>query len=134
MGDIFENLVNGSKLMEQFNRPLLSNIDPKLLKNHKLADTQYEIIKSTIAGFEKSLDEEHEVAIQLASFGQSITMHVVDIGYSNPSLMHFYGFVNGAKSELIQHINQLNFLLLATPKLDPEQPARRIGFVQELAP
>lgn len=134
VGSIYDNLVNASKLMEQFNKPMITPQNFPPIKNRQFADTQHEIIMKTIAEFEKSLDEEHEVAIQLASFGQSITMHVIEIGYSNPSLMHFYGFVNGSKAELIQHISQLNFLLLSAPKLDSEKPARRIGFVQEPEP
>ena len=69
-----------------------------------------------------------KVAVQLASFGQSITMAVSDVGYSNPSTLVFYGYVNGQKATLIQHMSQLNFLLLAIEKSDPKKPAYRIGF------
>ncbi|PWW06319.1 hypothetical protein DFQ01_103221 [Paenibacillus cellulosilyticus] len=115
--------------MPEFKMPEIRvpNIDP--IRNYQLADYQYEILGETIARFESNLDEETEVAIQLAAFGQSILMNVVDIGYSNPSLIHFYGFVNGQKAELVQHVSQLSFLLTAVPKMDQEQPARRIGFI-----
>ncbi|MBC8558866.1 DUF6173 family protein [Fumia xinanensis] len=97
-------------------------------KEYQYADYQYECIKEEIESFQNSLDDEHEIAIQLASFGQSILMLVSDIGYVNPNLMLFYGTVNGRSSQLIQHVNQLNFMLQAIPKEDPNKPARRIGF------
>lgn len=75
-----------------------------------------------------TLDEDHEIALRLASFGQSITLSVVDIGYSNPSTLVFHGYVGDQPATLIQHMSQLNFLLLAVKKADPEKPPRRIGF------
>jgi len=104
------------------------------LRNYHLADYQYEIIREAIVEFENSLDQEHEVAVKLAAFGQSILMNITDIGYSNPCLIHFYGYVNGNEAELIQHVNQLNFLLMAVPKAEPDKPPRRIGFRLEPAP
>ena len=97
-------------------------------KEYQYADYQHECIKEEIESFQNGLDDEHEIAIQLASFGQSILMLVSDIGYVNPNLMLFYGTVNGRPSKLIQHVNQLNFMLQAIPKEDPNKPARRIGF------
>lgn len=111
--------------------PAPLNIDDIDFRNPKLADYQYDILKKSIAEFENGLNDEQEVALQLASFGQSVVMQVTDIGYSNPSLIHFYGYVNGARAELIQHLSQLSFLLTVVPKSDPEKPARRIGFVDE---
>jgi hypothetical protein len=107
----------------------LKNFKPEA--SYHYADRQYEIIMNSIAAFESELDDSQEVAVMLASFGQSVLMQVTDIGYSNPSLIHFYGFVNGNKAELIQHVNQLNFLLTSVPKADPEIPARRIGYLQD---
>jgi hypothetical protein len=97
-------------------------------RNHQLADRQYEILCEYIKEFQDGLDEEHEVCVQLASFGQSILMQVTGIGYANPSLITFDGYVNGQRCQLIQHVNQLNFMLMASPKAEPDKPARRIGF------
>lgn len=118
LSSLGEKLSNISKL-----EPL--NIDSR---NYHLADYQYELLCSSIKEFQEGLDDEHEVGLQLASFGQSITLNVTNIGYSNPSLIHFYGYINGSKAHLIQHISQLSFLLTSVPKVDPEKPARRIGF------
>lgn len=105
-----------------------NNLPRELLRDRHLADYQYEILCNYIKDFQNNLDDEHEVGLQLASFGQSTLLNVTDIGYSNPCIIDFYGYCNGNEAHLIQHINQLNFLLLAIPKLDPEKPARRIGF------
>jgi len=99
------------------------------MRDFKMADYSYEVILKRIKEFESSLDENHEVAVKLASFGQTITMSVTDIGYSNPSTLVFYGYIGEQKATLIQHMSQLNFLLLSVPKPDPEKPPRRIGFV-----
>lgn len=98
------------------------------IRDYNLADYTYEVIMERIKEFESGLDCDHEVGLKLASFGQSITMAVTDIGYSNPSTLVFYGLVNGQNATLIQHMSQLNFLLFASKKSDPEKPARRIGF------
>lgn len=54
----------------------------------------------------------------------------VHAGYSNPTTLVFYGYVGTQKATLVQNLNQLNFLLLAVKKADPEKPPRRIGFSQ----
>lgn len=97
-------------------------------RDYNLADYTYEVIVDRIKEFEDELDQNHEVGVMLASFGKSITMAVTAIGYSNPSTLVFYGTVNGQAATLIQHVTQLNFLLLALEKADPEKPPRRIGF------
>lgn len=91
------------------------------------ASRTYDIIMEEIRDFEMGLDNNHEVLIQLASFGKSITLAVTDIGYANPSTLFFYGQVNGKDATLIQHISQLNFLLLAAEKPDPNAAPRRIA-------
>lgn len=92
------------------------------------SDTQFEIIKDYILDFQKSLDNEHDVAVMLTNFGSSILMEVTQIGYEESVLMVFKGYVNGRMSTLIQHVSQLNFLLTSVPKA-PEQPKRKIGFI-----
>ena len=108
----------------------LSEIMPP--RDYCLADYQYELLCQYVKEFQNELDDEHEVGLFLASFGQSILLSVTDIGYSNPSLIHFYGYYNGMEAHLIQHINQLNYLLTPIPHSDPNKPARRIGFETNL--
>lgn len=98
------------------------------IRNYLLADWKYEKLAEQILKFQNTLDDNHEVALLLASFGTSVTMQVTDIVYQNPDLLYFYGYVNGKKSQLIQHTSQLNFLLTSIEKEDKSKPARRIGF------
>ena len=93
-----------------------------------MADYSYEVIMRRIKEFEDGLDYDHEVGAMLAYFGQSLTLSVTSIGYSNPSTLVFHGFVDGKHATLIQHMSQLNFLLIALPKAEPDKPPRRIGF------
>lgn len=102
------------------------------IRDYDLADWKYEKIIEQIREFEKTLDAEHEIALKLASFGSSITMAVTHIGYQNPDLLYFYGFVNGTDAQLIQHMNQLNFLLTSVEREDKSKPARRIGFISSV--
>lgn len=97
-------------------------------RNPHLADHQYEVVMEAIKDFESDLDEEHEVSVKLASFGQSVTMAVTEIGYHNPDVLIFYGYVNDSRSQLVQHVSQLSFLLMSVQKVDPTAPPRRIGF------
>lgn len=99
-----------------------------LMRDYYLADWKYEKIMEEIRSFEKSLDDEHEIAVRLASFGTSVMMAVHEIGYQNPDMLYFFGTVNGQSTQLIQHTSQLNFLLTAVKKSNLNAPPRRIGF------
>lgn len=110
--------------------PVSSNdqLEYPLIRNYKNADYQYEVIIERIREFEKDLDDDHEIALKLASFGKHITLNVTKIGYNNPSIIVFNGYVEGNRATLIQHISQLSFLLVSVPKSEPDKPPRRIGF------
>ncbi|MBR4026792.1 MAG: hypothetical protein IKJ01_04455 [Lachnospiraceae bacterium] len=103
----------------------LSSID---IRDYNLAKWKYEKIIEQIIEFEEALDDEHELALKLASFGSTTTMLVTDIGYQNPDMLYFYGYVNGKEAQLIQHTSQLNFLLTSVERQDKTKPARRLGF------
>jgi hypothetical protein len=100
---------------------------PDLPMHHMWSDTQFEIIKQQIQQYEETLDEEHEVGVMLTNFGQSIVMQVTEISYEESVVLIFKGYVNGVMSTLIQHINQLSFLLTSVEK-EPEREKRKIGF------
>ena len=42
--------------------------------------------------------------------------------------MVFKGIVNGNPATLVQHINQLSFMLIAVPRPEPEKHKAKIGF------
>ena len=108
-----------------------SHIDPDLLEPIRTmfhVDYVFEGLRDRILEFQSSLDSDSEIALWLASFGTQIVMRVERITYRDPAFICFSGLVDGRKSELIQHMNQLSFLVTVVPKENQEQPARRIGF------
>ena len=115
-------LINTSALADS-----IAAINVDAPTRHMWADEQFEILKRYIQKFERSLDAEHEVGIMMTNFGQSILMQVTEIICEYPVLMVFKGFVNGREATLIQHINQLNFMLTTIEK-EPDRPKRQIGF------
>ncbi len=117
-----------SKVIQDIKMPDIENM--YIPSQHMWADTQFEILKEQIQEYEESLDSEHEVGIMMTNFGQSVLMQVTYISYKDPVLIIFKGFVNGQESVLIQHINQLNFLLTKVSK-EPDKPKRKIGFITE---
>ena len=98
------------------------------IRDYSLADWKYEKIMEEIAEYEAKLDNDHEIALRLASLGSSTVMVVTSVGYQNPDMLYFYGFVNGKNAQLIQHVSQLNFLITSVEREDKTKPARRIGF------
>ena len=98
-------------------------------KNQNLADEFYRRLINWINDFHKKLDDEHEVGARLVSFGQTVTFHIEDISYWNPSLISFIGNnENDEPVELIQHVSQISVLLVAMKRKDTTQPKRPIGF------
>ena len=103
-------------------------IEPVNTRDYSMADWKYEKIKEQIEDFQKELSDDVDVCVALASFGTNMIMYVTDIGYQNPDMLYFYGYINGNETQLIQHTSQLNFVLMAVKKEEPERPPRRIGF------
>ncbi|MGA0610154.1 DUF6173 family protein [Caldimonas sp. KR1-144] len=92
------------------------------------AQWMYERLKQYIKDFERHLDDDHEIAARLVSFGQTLTFHIEDMGYFGPDLVTFFGKnEHGEPVQLVQHVSQLSVLLVALRK--QEEVPRRIGFV-----
>ena len=123
---VIGDLLKGNEKPPTFESPY--SPEDTLPRDYKNVDYQYELLMKEIKEFESHLDDEHEIALKLASFGESITIAVTHIGYYTPSLIVFDGIVNGSSATLVQHVNQLNFLMLAIPKSEPDRQTRRIGF------
>ncbi len=123
-------------LIEVLKASAIPSLHPKLdipkIPDSKInpARWTYERLIEYIRDFEKELDEEHEIGARLVSFGQVVTFHIQDIGYYGPDIITFYGITDkGERVQLIQHISQLNVLLVVMPKL--KDKPRRIGFIRE---
>jgi hypothetical protein len=95
----------------------------------ELASDFFKKLSHYMDEFDKTLDQEHELGVKLVSFGQTIQFTVRNLGYYNPKLICFYGTMpDGSPVQLIQHINQISFLLTTLERKHPEQPKQPIGF------
>ncbi len=92
------------------------------------AEWMYMRLAQAVAAFEKNLDNEHEVAFNLVSTGGGQMLHADNIGFWAPDLLVFMGRnEQGMPIQFFQHVSQVNMVLAAAKKLEPEAP-RRIGF------
>lgn len=88
----------------------------------------YERLILYIRNFETRLDNEHEVAMGFTGADAGV-IRIEGIGYYDPDIVAFYGTdPAGGRTQLIQHVSQLNVLLRALPKPAAEDAPRRIGF------
>jgi len=88
----------------------------------------YERVILYIQNFENQLDADQEVAMGLAG-GDTGVIRIEGLGYFDPDIITFYGTNdNGAKTQLVQHVTQLNVMLMALPKLTEQPEPNRIGF------
>jgi len=98
------------------------------------ASILYQQIVKEINAFNEKLDNEHEVGLQLVSFGETVRFNIESIGYQNPYLIVFYGHLNdGSPIQLVQHVTQLNFVLIKMARDNPDMPKKAIGFNLEEA-
>lgn len=113
-GDCVENAVLPAKVTEQ---PLADKTP---------AQWAYERLIMYIQKFEEGLDGDHEVGMGLVASDAGM-LHIQGLGFYDPDIITFYGAdQTGAKTQLIQHVTQLNVMLKAAVKLE-EEPTR-IGF------
>ena len=116
-------LIRGVPLLEMPKLPTLP------LHQTNPAAWTYEKLINYIREFESKLDDQHEVGASLVSFGPATVFHIESIGYAGPHIICFFGKMDdGSPVQLVQHMSQLNVLLMAMKKQQPV--ARRIGFVQ----
>lgn len=97
-------------------------------KDKTAAERAAEQLIHYIQSFEQQLDQSQEVAMGFTG-GQAGVLQIAGVGFCEPDLVTFYGRdEDGLKTQLIQHVSQLNVILRAVPKGEPSAPPRRIGF------
>jgi Family of unknown function (DUF6173) len=95
------------------------------------AAAAYERLVIYIRNFEAQLDGAHEMAMGFAGNDAGI-IRIEGLGFFDPDILTFYGRdEDGLKTQLVQHVSQLSFILRAVPKKEPESPPRRIGFAMQ---
>jgi len=99
--------------------------------DHNLAAQLSRQLLDYVYDFDNGLDQDHEPAMKLVNFGQAITVRVNAIGYSNPNLISFFGTLEDESPvHLVQHVSQINFLMVAAKRKDCQKPKRAIGFIE----
>jgi len=94
------------------------------------AEEIYNYIINQINDYELSLSENEEIGVKLANFGEASEIHIRNINYNNPNIIEFSGkTLNGDNCKLIQHVSQLNFLIVSLKPI--EEKPYRIGFLVE---
>ena len=92
------------------------------------AEWAYDRLVLYIRKFEHDLKADQEVAIGFAGSEAGI-LRIEGLGFFDPDILTFYGYDDsGARTQLIQHVSQLSVMLQASPKSNPDDAPRRIGF------
>jgi hypothetical protein len=109
-------------------RPLPKELARRALAKKSPAEWAYDRVILYIRNFEEQLDSAHEVAMGFTGSDAGI-LRIEGVGFYEPDIITFYGRdEDGARTQLIQHVSQLNVILRAIPTSTTEEPARRIGF------
>lgn len=126
-GELYTDEVKDMALCQ--NAPTPETDDPEA---PYLASDMYQRIVALINNFESELPDTMQAGGRLVSAGD-ITFSIQDIGYWDPNMIVFYGELSdGSAVELVQHLSQLNLLLVAVPRQDDiQKPRRVIGFTQK---
>lgn len=110
---------------------MLNYSRPIVPTNPNYANEFHKRLICWINDFHRNLENDYEVGGQLASFGKNIEFHFTDLGYWNPSLISFIGTLeDGSPVELVQHVTQINVLLVRKRRLSIDEPKRPIGFAE----
>ena len=116
------------KARNNADQPLPAGMNKTPPEKKSPAQWAYERIILYIKNFEESLDNEHEVAMGFTG-GDAGILRIEGMGYFDPDIITFYGSdPTGAKTQLVQHVSQLNVMLRALPKSVERDEPTRIGF------
>lgn len=109
-------------------KPLPEAVARKPLEEKSPAEWAYERLILYIQNFEEQLDSEHEIAMGFAGSDTGV-LRIEGIGFFDPDIVTFYGMdEEGTRTQLIQHVTQLNVMLQAMPKQTEDATPARIGF------
>lgn len=88
----------------------------------------YERLILYIRAFEERLDPAQEVGMGFTGTAAGV-LRIEGLGYFDPDIVTFYGRdEGGVRTQLVQHVTQLNVVLRAVARVAPAEPPRRIGF------
>jgi hypothetical protein len=103
----------------------VSDLAPISLPN--MAEYAVKAIYEEIADFESTLNSDYEIGMPVVGGPAGLCVHVREVYRFGTDKLVFVGIDSDQKPvRLIQHLSQLNFLMLAAPKIGAV--AVRIGF------
>lgn len=109
-------------------RALPQAVATKPVAQKSPAQWAYERVVLYLKNFEEQLDNEHEVAMGFTGADAGV-LRIEGMGYFDPDIVTFYGSDGvGGRTQLVQHVSQLNVMLRALPKEVQDEEPRRIGF------
>ena len=109
-------------------RPLPDGVARKPVAEKSPAEWAYERLILYIRSFEDQLDDRHEIAMGFTG-GEAGVLRIEGLGFFAPDLISFYGIdEDGLRTQLVQHVSQLNVMLRALPRGPQQDEPRRIGF------
>lgn len=89
----------------------------------------FENIVRLIQDFELTLDKEEAIGIEVSHGGTSLKLLLGNISFCGSSLIKFSCILNKEKIELVQHIQQINFILVKIRLIEPKKDSTKpIGF------
>jgi hypothetical protein len=93
-----------------------------------IAELSAEAVWDEIATFEATLDDAHELGVCIVGGPAGLCVHVREVGWRNGNALIFSGVDGESRPvRLMQHLTQLNFLMVAVPKIGPVA-VRIVGF------
>jgi len=120
--------LNAEGVMKKEYQPIPKSVAKTPPADKSAAEWAYERIVMYIQQFEKTLDGEHEVGMGFAG-SDAGSVKIQGMGFFAPDIVTFYGEDGeGSKMQLVQHVNQLNVMLVAEPKSVEQAEPNRIGF------
>lgn len=101
---------------------------PALPETKSPAEYAFESLAQQVRQFETQTKEEEVVGAMLASFGQSVILHIHQLRLCGQMICMEGVTDAGGPATLVQHFSQASVLLLKVPKA-PAETKRPIGFL-----
>jgi len=120
--------VNGDTPLTAEQKPLPPGMEDTPFEEKSPAQWAYERLVLYIQNFEEQLDSDHEIGMGFAG-GDAGILRIEGMGFFDPDIVTFYGTDEaGVRTQLVQHVTQLNVMLRAMPKMSDTAEPTRIGF------
>ena len=105
----------------------MPSYEQNYLRPTNFAKEAVDAIYDEISGFESALDEEHESGMSIVGGPAGVCLHVRKVYRYGSDKLVFDGInTDGSPLRLMQHLSQLNFLMISAKKIG--ETASRIGF------